>query len=324
MKTLILCVLFFFQSAHAAQVGQVIVDDASVYEYPQFASKTISKLQKGQGVQVSNLPTEGFYKVRLKNGDLGWISGNDVLVGGGGDSSSASAPAPRSPQKAKDYPTSSYPKDETADSEDENNEEEDRPQNWRIILGGGLQNSSYKGLSDNFENVGDLNYGMNVGLEIQWRATGALFWAIRTEALFSSAPTATISTGYTQSITELHVPIQVGLVFSPFDNGSSRLSVGLYAGISPVSSITVTQNPPSGSGVDGASKTYSAIDPVATGAIQGVIGLGRVFGLFGEIAYRYEKTSAFDAGPVAGTTVIPSFTTDFSGVMGRLGLELRF
>ena len=67
--------------AHAAQVGQVVVEEAHVFQYPQAGSKVIGNLKKGETLPVSNLPTEGFYKAKLSNGEMGWLSGNDIHAG---------------------------------------------------------------------------------------------------------------------------------------------------------------------------------------------------------------------------------------------------
>ncbi len=317
LKLFFLSVLLFAQSALAARSGQIIVDEANVYEYPQYSSKTISKLKKGEGLTVSNLPTEGFYKVRLRNGDLGWVSGNDLLVANNAPSGS-SAPAP----SRSSLPRNDYPSDAVADSNPyrSNNDYDSKDRDWRLNFGGGLQNLSYNGFGNTFENAASLNYGTNLGVELQWRAVGNLFWAFRTDILLTSGAAATLTNTDTQSLKETNVPIQFGLNFSFIDTGQSRLSFGLYGGIS-ISKMSVTQSKANGASV---TEDYSTVSPVVLGSIQGVYGLGKVFGLFGEIGYRYEKTGTFGQTTIVETAAIPAFSIDYSGVIGRIGLEMRF
>ncbi len=63
----------------AAQLSQVDVKEAEVYADPDARSNVVGKLIKNQYVAASNLPTRGFYKVRMPDGTVGWVSA-EVLV----------------------------------------------------------------------------------------------------------------------------------------------------------------------------------------------------------------------------------------------------
>lgn len=311
MKRLLGILLFFTNTAFAAQVGQVIVDAAPVYEYPQFASKLISKLKKGDSVPVSNLPTEGFYKVRLKNGDLGWISGNDVFVG---------VQSGKSPPPKVKFSESTYPTDEEAeDAPSEPAPVSNAKKNTRVLLGLGLQNLNYTGPDTKFQGIASLNYGTNAGLEVQFRWTDNLFWAFRVETLFTSAPALTVANGSSQTMSQNNIPIQLGLVYSVINAKKFRLGVGAYLGLS-ISKLIVDQTPVSGTEE---ANTYSTTSPTGTLALQGFYALSKSFELFAEADYRYEKTSQFPQSNLGSTSFAP-FTIDYSGVMGRVGIELKF
>lgn len=62
------------QLVWAARGGAVNEDDSPVYEKPSAKSKVIAKLDEGTQLVASNQPTQGFHKVRLKDGRIGWIA----------------------------------------------------------------------------------------------------------------------------------------------------------------------------------------------------------------------------------------------------------
>ncbi|HTL10957.1 MAG TPA: SH3 domain-containing protein [Bdellovibrionota bacterium] len=68
-------------AARAAQMGEIVVDSALVYEQPSSDSTTLIELPKGTGVRISNEQRDGWYKVSVP-GHLpplvGWIQGNAV------------------------------------------------------------------------------------------------------------------------------------------------------------------------------------------------------------------------------------------------------
>lgn len=78
MKTLFLtvlisCIGFFQNSAQAAQTAVIDVDIAPILNIPQMGAPMVEKVRRGTTVTLSNVPTEGFYKVRLPSGVVGWI-----------------------------------------------------------------------------------------------------------------------------------------------------------------------------------------------------------------------------------------------------------
>jgi hypothetical protein len=318
----LLSVLSFFiisstniQQARAAQSAQVIVPQANVYQYPQASSNIISHLSQGQTVAVSNLPTAGFYKVRLANGDLGWVSGNDVLSGGG--SSASGAPkgksqysAPRARRRRND---------DNADMQPSSNVD-----SFRFLFGYGIQSLSYSGLADTFgtDNAKGLNLGKNFDFELQFKINPKLFWAIKIESLSSDTGSVALNSELSQEITVKQVPIEVGLVWSPISTHRFRLGFGAYLGALVSSNANVQFS----DSVSGEQKTidYSTTELCGEISSQASFGLGDTFGIFVEAAYRYDQSGTTPAATdITGTVAIPGFKINYSGVMARIGLELR-
>jgi hypothetical protein len=80
LGTLFLISLF---SAHvfAAQIGTVISEEAFIYLNSDFDAPVIATLKRGESFQMSNKPVGPFYKIRMKNNQLGWVSSIDVKAG---------------------------------------------------------------------------------------------------------------------------------------------------------------------------------------------------------------------------------------------------
>ena len=64
----------------AAQMAEVIIDGAMVYKQGDFGSPVLGYLRKGKKVKVSNKTYGPFYKVKLRQGVIGYISDIDVQV----------------------------------------------------------------------------------------------------------------------------------------------------------------------------------------------------------------------------------------------------
>jgi uncharacterized protein YgiM (DUF1202 family) len=323
MRRKILAVLFgvlflgTVNPAKAAQVAEVIVPQANVYLYPQASSKVISKLGRGESLAVSNIATEGFYKVRLKNGDMGWVSGNDILSGGsstspGTNSADPNAVAPLEPRARKRTPQ------RRNRSNDEDYAGPSGDDSFRLLVGYGVQFASYAGLKDNFDGTSGLNPGKHFGIEAQFKMSHAVYWGIRLESMNASA-TTNLTTDISQTIQVKEIPVEIGIMWSPVSSHKFRFGLGAYLGAVASGNTSIAQTTTSSQ----QKKTveYSTIELCGTLASQFSVGLGERIGLFLEADYRYDQT-----GKNPDTTIIkavPGFKLDYSGVLVRAGLELR-
>lgn len=321
IRIILMILSIWSASAHAARLAHVIVDEAEIREFPQKKAKSIGTLKKGEEVAVSNLPTEGFYKVRTKSGDLGWISGNDVFVakkGASKDSSNQDSDQDsdkKSKDKDKDDETIHFKEDD-----DEADHEFHQPHS-RVILGLGMQNPIYNGLGTYLVTSG-INPGYGAELEFQFHWFSRVYWAMRAEYTFSKTASLALNdvNGTTQTMKHVGMPLQVGLVWSPFETKGFRFGIGAYAGIALLNSTNVTQT----NSAQVLTVTYGSTDPVFTGVVQIGYGLGLNSSLFFEGGYRMEKTGLLPATTLENPTSVPPFIIDYSGPIGRIGLEFRF
>jgi hypothetical protein len=292
--------------AWAAQSGRVVVEDAAVYEFPQKSAKVIARLKKDSVHAVSNLKTEGFYKIRLSGGETGWISGNDLFAGGGALPSDT-GPGPEARVNGRRQL-----------SDDLIDRERFLGANYRVQLGFGLSNLAFGGLSDHFQGTSSLNFGKIYSFEIQRKLYFPLSLAFRAELRGSKTGDLDLGGGTTQTFEHSAIPLQLGVLYFPIHTQRWRVGIGGYGGITAVSFTEVVQTTTSQTN----SVKFSAMDLVGTGVIQVAYGLGRAFGIFGEFGYQYQVTSDLPATTALGN--IPAFKLNYSGYLFKGGIELRF
>lgn len=77
----LICLFSLFGASElwSAQLGRVDVEDAPVLETPTSDAKVLEKLKKGVALAASDIPTQGYYKVRTPSGIVGWVS-SDILI----------------------------------------------------------------------------------------------------------------------------------------------------------------------------------------------------------------------------------------------------
>jgi hypothetical protein len=320
---LLLCFGFLNPLAKAAQVGTVIVDEASVVEYPQRGSRELSTVDRDAVLAVSNLPTEGFYKVRLASGDLGWISGNDIIVGKGANSHSRS----KARKVPKGLPDENALDPLREESKDSRSKQEAKPKDGvadgfvgddsRILLMFGAQYPSYGGFKQYYVTDG-LTPGYAAILEFQFMLSKHWHWAARAELNFAKVEAKDVSTTTTQSLSQKSIPLLAGLNFSPFTSKSFRLGLGVYVGGALGTSLVVAQT--TNNTTD--QVTYESLDPTALAVVQMAFGLGSQISVVAEGGYRFQKTGTLSATTKFGG--IPALQIDYSGPVGNLGFEFKF
>ena len=75
-------ILFLVSLAvYGAQKGTVTVDEAYIYLNPDFDAQVIATAGRGDVFEMSNKPQGPFYKIRMKDKRLGWISSVDIKPG---------------------------------------------------------------------------------------------------------------------------------------------------------------------------------------------------------------------------------------------------
>jgi hypothetical protein len=94
----VLVFLFVFSgNAFSAQVAIVDTDNTPLLDGPQKKANVIQKLKKDVRLDISNYPTEGFYKARTRDHVIGWVSADslDLQKSPNSDSGSSSDEAPQ-------------------------------------------------------------------------------------------------------------------------------------------------------------------------------------------------------------------------------------
>ncbi len=284
-------------SAWSAQVGTITTENTLVRIHPNDSAMVIGKLPLDEEIPISNLPTNGFYKMRMDNGDIGWVSGRDLKL-----------PMTNADTGFAMPPRASILKKEFIEDEE----------NSRVIVALGLHTFTYTNMPALLQ-AEAMNSGNNGLLEFQFRMAKLLYWALRTEVFWSTSSSFLVDTTTAEKVSHFIVPVQLGLHFSPFTFSGFRFGVGAYGGLALLADLGVEQTTPT----NVKTATYSApLSPVGTLNFQIDTGLGENTGLLFETALRFHTTGEFPASQTLPTQ-IPAFSADYSGLIIRLGIEIR-
>lgn len=79
----LLLVLFLMPKTAYSQVDQatVVGESPYVYKNPDFDSAVLAELQQGEVFTVSKSKKNGFHKIRVKKGFVGWIPDSEIRIG---------------------------------------------------------------------------------------------------------------------------------------------------------------------------------------------------------------------------------------------------
>lgn len=85
MKTLlVLCIFFVIKPASAAQKAKIVSPEVEVYADFDFDSDIISLVREGESYQISDKTYGPFYRIKLKNGKVGYIVDYELDIEGKG------------------------------------------------------------------------------------------------------------------------------------------------------------------------------------------------------------------------------------------------
>ena len=76
----LLALTFAGASALAAQRGIVDADNVELLQGPRKDAPSLGKLKKGTPLDVSNYPTQGYYKVRTPAKEIGWVQADLIEI----------------------------------------------------------------------------------------------------------------------------------------------------------------------------------------------------------------------------------------------------
>lgn len=302
--------LFLTTNAFAGRYATVGTDEVAVYEQPNPGSKTLETLKKGAVVGASNLPIDGYHKVRTRSGFIGWVAADTLRldpIGGGAPSSVASNAARRK-----------IASDGSADSPSWSRLARTHEGKIRISALGGLDFFSTSKVVSSLPSLG-LSY--NVGGEFIYMFSGAWGLVLRGEYLFNKSGITDLA-GNQYQLTTSSIPILTGIEYS-FWGRVVSFHVGLLGGIALPSSSSSAIT--SGTNV-GATTTLSANHFTAMLRTNLDWRVSSVVSLYLEGGYRYAIPPAFSlAGTTAPAAQIfqPAVTLDMSGPWVGFGVGVE-
>jgi len=287
-------------SALAARKGVVELDEIELKETASKSGKVLEKLKKGEQVVASNLPLEGFYKVRTSSGTLGWIQEGQLTL----------EPVPPSDPEATDGDSKSDPKDPFKKPKEP---ERIVRQTIRFRGMGGLQMLSMNNMVPNYTISQSLYYGGDLAI-LFTPGFGIVF---RGEQLRQQLNLTSSGSSNAYQVQLASLPVMGGLEFGVLGDHFS-VHVSILGGVGLQSSIKVVGT------TDSTQGSVSAVMPLAA-LLKGDVTwqMSHVFGLFGEVGFRYLYAGGITPGGNSPALVSPS-NLDFRGAFFGGGLSIGF
>jgi hypothetical protein len=285
---LILVILLPIQDSLASRRG-VLTADTPIYLGPSVKQKIVGKASAGSAIDASNYPTEGFFKVRLPNGTLGWIQGDNLkLDPPPADLQEDSPPVTVSPGGIQAAPQVSSP--QSSQSKPVKRAKGFDPISVMFRAFGGYD----------FYNVGDLNNlvgatvlsgGASFGGEVDIGIDPDFSILIRAENFTKGVyGLNTVTSPATTILFNMSsIPVMAGVEYWVVQDRSYRFGLGAMIGATISNSITSTSEPnplatPAITTSD--TSTLSGIAFASLIRADAHVVLAHGFTLFGEVGYR--------------------------------------
>jgi hypothetical protein len=297
----VVIVLLFSQGLFAAQSGRV-ENDTEVYDLPSTKGKSLERVKKDAALEVSNLPTQNFYKVRTPRGTIGWVNSEDLRVEFTEDAFKSKAP-----DKKKESTKPKYKSVEKLD------------QYFKVGVFGGLALFPANGIINQLGNIGP---GYSMGAEMGYFVKAGVLILIRVEQIFKNQFVYdTISRDNIQ-LTVKSFPLEIGcqvnlLNWAPFSLYATALG-GVANKTTVVSTSEITPT------VLSNIQNLSSNNVTALGKLDIYWMLSRHLSVFGELGYRYLKSSQFTPVIENGSIFTQSFQLNLSGTVLGLGMSYSF
>ena len=294
MKTKsLLAVLFLgvsFMNANfaiAAKPAKIIKDAINVFEKPKSDSSVISSIPKDVTIQVSNNPTNGYYKARTPEGKIGWIAESDLET---------SAPVKTEPGKTETVQAKEIsPKSASP---------------FSLLVMGGMQVLNNGGFPAEISTT-NASTGFGGTLELHYKFKDHLILAGKAE-YFSSSSAQTPSTGVTQEFKFSTLPLMAGVIVVPIRKEKYKIGLGLFGGVSLMTSLKINKS-------SGSPEDYTSARPCGSINLQGNYSISSWVSLVGDAGYRFHSV----VYPASTKVTAPAFTGNFGGLVLRAGAEFQ-
>ncbi|MCM0606907.1 MAG: SH3 domain-containing protein [Xanthomonadaceae bacterium] len=276
------------RDTQAALPARITKGELKIFVAPNQTAKVLVVLPEGTAFEASNYPIEGFYKVRLDDGSVGWAPMDKVTLYDPETQNVISKPS----WGVKVKPS------------------------WYIRPTGGVNLLIYPGLKTNFPND-FTSMGMSIfgGLEIQYLLSSGSGFFLRGEYLMWSGTGAVSTDTYSFS----SIPINLGLVLQLVDAGHFTLKLSAGGGLGLMNRFQVSEI---------ATETVSYMNPMmifaGIGKLEFNFEISDSFGFFLEAGGRafFSGNNTFNSDN--GTA--PSFEQNFLmyGPFGGAGFLIGF
>ena len=316
----------FLQSAHAAYPARVDVDETPLYQFPKEDAEVLKTLRQGEALAISNYPTQGYYKARTIDGDVGWVKADVLIIYERGEASAEGQPQVRVQDDQIDG--KAQPRDPRGPRVDPRVEEAPRASarvyRWQLRALVGMDFFPMTAINDQ---LGDayMTNAVHGGGEGMYRIVDAAWVVLRAEYLFKTVVAK--SGGNQFEFYASSLPVYAGIELNVLEGENLSLGLGLLGGLGLGTSFSSTasgQNKPNVTEYSGTA--LSAL-------VRGIASwhLTSWLNLFAEAGYRYLATTA--ASPTKSGNGNGIFVTagkeaklsvDMSGLDVSAGVGLRF
>jgi hypothetical protein len=325
MKWLVL--LFSLSSvASAAQNAQIIGPGGALKKYPRPSAETLESLPEGTALEVSNVPSQGFYRVRTSEGNLGWVAAQSILVGQEIPPPEDEIPPVAQVETKISVEPPVAPPAETrtetifVDQADGNKRSEMRPKG-KIWISGfwGIQHIHLSDLSSLLANP-LYSWEQHYGVQVDFPMTERLYWSFRAENM-----TGSVSAG-SEVFSASSFPISSGISYRLIEDRffQMRLTALLGIGFSTRFDATATQ------------LAAPNLTELSAAAFEQIIKLDQYFNVGKWTAFYFEMGYRNIASPSTGPTTLGNGSASFqvngqykpvsinlSGPMASMGIALR-
>lgn len=306
LKTVILAIAVFQGSfAWASRLGMIDVESADLQETPTKESSIVTQLKKGTRVLASNVPLEGYHKVKTADGRVGWVKISDLVL--------QDTPE-EEPEKLENPKPSEFGKELDRGAKSNSM----RGPSLKVRALGGVTFYSASGIVANFDN---LSLGYTFGGEIHTFLSRSWSVGLRVETISQSVSISDASTSKNYSISLGSLPLLLGLEFQVLDDKDFLIHVAGFGGYAISTRVTSVS----------LSDTTDTTAESSSGALTGLLKadlhykVSKGFTLFLEGGYRYLQSGAMARpSPVGngGGILNSNFTITMSGAVVGVGVGL--
>lgn len=294
-------------SAWAARGGVVDADEGRVFEKPNQKSKVIETLRRKTPIAASNLPINGFYRVRTPSGQLGWMVGEDLEL----------QPAPEVDVGKK---SASSKKEDPSSKKRSPASSEQKPYSYLIRGFGGLSLFKASGIIPGYDSFGP---GITFGGDFVWMFAQKWGFIVRVDRMVKNLGLSDSGTNKSYLLELNSMPISAGAEYRWLKSSLFSGHLSLLVGYSPITSLRSTS-------VSDSTNNVTEVKSSEVGLLTKVdlhFYLFRFLSIFGEVGYRYQQSpqlTVSNTGAYSSAVINSTFKINLSGPFVGGGVSLAF